>query len=227
MSLTSRRHDAAAVTMLKQRLQSLDEHCLNDLVAGLRAMGEGDLTVEVAAVTTPIEDARAGGEIGELVTLFNSMLAKAQAALEAYDAVRRELQAALGDRSCLGPLQDRLTSLSDHCLVSLGDGLEAMTRGDLTRAAEPVTEPIPADGGRWIGSLGETFNTMLGRAQGGLGAYNTMREQLAAMIAEIGSTSTAVAGASEQISSTAAQTGAAVQEIARPPSTSPPAPSAR
>src|SRR5690606_27235133 len=63
MSLTSRRHDTAAVTMLKQRLQSLDEHCLNDLVGGLRAMGEGDLTVEVAAVTTPIEDARAGGEI--------------------------------------------------------------------------------------------------------------------------------------------------------------------
>jgi methyl-accepting chemotaxis protein len=131
------------------------------------------------------------------------------------------------DAAAVTMLRQRLQSLDDHCLVSLGDGLEAMTRGDLTRAAQPVTEPIAADDGRRIGSLGETFNTMLGRAQGGLGAYNTMREQLAAMIAEIGSTSTAVAGASEQISSTAAQTGAAVQEIARPPSTSPPAPSAR
>ncbi|HEY8584900.1 MAG TPA: methyl-accepting chemotaxis protein [Capillimicrobium sp.] len=208
--------DKEAIAALKARLQSLDGNCLTDLGTGLDAMRRGDLTVAVQPVTAPITELRAkSDDVNDLIELFNSMLAKAQAALESYNEVREGLRSALGDQSSLNDLSQRLTSLSDHCLVALGEGLAAITEGDLTFDARPVTEPLEAAPGAQLGQLGDTFNTMLARAQGGLGSYNAMRGQLADMLGEIRTTSTAVAGASEQMSSTALETGQAIEEIAR------------
>lgn len=103
------------------------------------------------------------------------MLAKAQAALEGYNALREQLAAALGDRSCLGPLSERLRSLSDNCLAGLKRGLSAAAEGDLTREAVPRTTPLTADPGGRLGTLGDVFNTMLSQAQGGIGSYDDMR----------------------------------------------------
>ncbi len=206
--------DADLLHQLEGRLRSLDEHCLNGLVDGLAAAADGDLTVEVRPVTTPI-DADHAGDLTAIIELFNSMLGKAQAAIEGYETLRAQLRSALGDHSCLDDLQDRLTSLSDHCLTGLGAGLDAMTQGDLTVAADPVTEPLLAAPGEELGQLGEVFNVMLGRAQGGLRAYNTTRAQLADMIGQIGRTAGDVASASEQMSTSAEQTGSAIGEIAQ------------
>jgi methyl-accepting chemotaxis protein len=213
--ILSRSRNASTIAELKDRLTSLDDHCLTDLVAGMDALNRGDLTFAVTPVTKPITDTDATGDVAELVALFNGMLDKAQTAIAGYNAFREELRAALGDASCLADLQQRLTSLSDNCLVSLGTGLDAMTRGDLTVDARPVTKPLTAAPGDELGSLGETFNVMLGRAQTGIGAYNTMRDQLGEMIGEIAETATAVAGASDQMAATAVQTGQAIDEIAR------------
>jgi methyl-accepting chemotaxis protein len=195
-------------------LRSLQAHCLTNLTAGLDAMAGGDLTVAVAPQTSPID--RRPGDRAEaaLVDLFNTILATAQQALANYERLRAELREALGDRSSLHDLQHKLTSLSDNCLVALGEGLAATTRGDLTREALPVTTPLTAEPGVPLGALGETFNTMLGRAQGGLASYNEMRGGLAAMIGEIGSTASTVASHSQEMSATAEQTGRAIQEIA-------------
>ena len=203
------------VAQLEDRLRSLDGHCLQGLVDGLGAAATGDLTRQVVPVTEPIAARGADDELATIVDLFNSMLAKAQAAIEGYEALRAQLQAALGDHSSLEDLQARLTSLSDHCLTNLGAGLEAMTEGDLTVAVQPVTEPLHAAAGEELGALGETFNVMLSRAQGGLGSYNRMREQVADMIGEIGRTAGEVASASEQMSTSAEQTGGAIEEIAQ------------
>ena len=123
-------------------LRSLHDHCLSGLVAGLQAMQDGDLTVAVTPRTQPIDVSRARGSEAELAQLFNAMLELAQQALIGYEAVREQQRAVLGDHSCIAQLEARLNSLSDHCLVALGDGLGAMTRGDLTVAAHPVTTPI-------------------------------------------------------------------------------------
>ena len=101
-------------------------------------------------------------DMQELVDLFNSMLGKAQGALEGYNAVRSEYQQALGDDSCLAELQTRLASLSGHCLTNLGTGLTAMTRGDLV-AVQPVTTPLDARAGRQAGA--GIFNEMLAKAR--------------------------------------------------------------
>jgi methyl-accepting chemotaxis protein len=204
-----------AATELRARLRSLDDHCLTNLVAGLDAMNRGDLTVHVAPATEPITTTSENPETQALVDLFNSMLAKAQTALEGYNGVRETMRSALGDQSCLGDLQDRLTSLSDHCLTGLGEGLTAMADGDLTVVVQPATTPLHSGHGKPLGTLAETFNVMLGKAQGGLEAYNATREGVAATIERISETAGQVAGASEEMSATTQETGTAIENIAR------------
>ena len=208
-----------AARELRERLHSLHDHCLTNLVAGLDAMTRGDLTVHVAPATKPIVTRSESADTQELVDLFNSMLAKAQTALEGYNAVREEMRAALGDDNCLEGLQARLNSMSDHCLTGLGEGLTAMADGDLTVDVQPATTPLITRPGKQLGALGETFNVMLGKAQGGLEAYNTTRTGVADIITKISETAGQVAGASQEMSATTSETGAAIENIARLSST--------
>jgi methyl-accepting chemotaxis protein len=213
MSLTKRTDPAIAE--LKARLKSLDDVCLTNLEKGLGGIAAGDLTVEVHAATTPITAKARSGEVQELIDVFNSMLGRAQAALESYEVARKQLRAGLGDRSCLADLEQRLTSLDEHCLTNLSAGLQAMTNGDLTVHVEPATRSLETTHGRDLGTLGTIFNSMLAKAQEGLGLYNTTREQLATIIGEIAGTAGTVSTASSQMSSTATETSRAIEEIAR------------
>src|SRR4051794_2877758 len=178
-------------------------------------MRAGDLTVAVTPVTTPVDAHSDEPAIQALVELFNGMLAKAQTALAGYNEVRETQRRALGDQSILTDLQARLTSLSDNCLTGLGTGLAAAAAGDLTVDAHPVTTPLE---GRAIGELGELFNDMLQKAQGGLAAYNAMRDRLrdrvGGMVEEIGALATKVASSSQELSASAQQTGVSINEIA-------------
>lgn len=211
--------EAPSLDELKQRLRSLHDHCLTDLAAALDAMHRGDLTVTVTPVTAPIEAADAPAEERELIDLFNGMLLRAQQAIASYNAVREQLSAAFGARSCVDDLEGRLTSLSNHCLTGLADGLTAAAEGDLTVDAQPVTTPLVAAPGASLGTLGELFNEMLGKAQRGLSGYNAMRarfqERVGTMIEEIGSLAGRVAASSEEMSAGSQQVSAAMDEIAR------------
>jgi methyl-accepting chemotaxis protein len=210
--------DAQAAEVRRQlieRLHSLDENCLQNLVEGVRAATKGDLTVEVVPATKPINARCEDRESTELAEVFNSMLSKAQAALTGYNELREQLREALGDQSCLEGLTDRLHSLSDRCLAGLGAGLQAAADANLTVAANPVTTPLQARAGTQIGELGETFNTMLGQAQGGIVSYNEMRGELAAMIRQIGGTANQVSSSSQGMSSASQQTSAAIEQIAQ------------
>jgi methyl-accepting chemotaxis protein len=200
---------------LFERLTSLDTKCLNGLVNGLKLASAGDYTYAVTPVTTPIDLVADDPKMAELVTVFNSMLGKAQAALEGYNTLREELRAALGDHSCLGPLTDRLHSLSDHCLANLGHGLQAAAAGDLTVDVKAVTTSVETDQGLALGDLGEVFNTMLGQAQGGLSSYGEMRLSIAAMIRQIAVTASEVTESSQSMSAASQQTGSAIEQIAQ------------
>ncbi len=219
-SRPAERSDAVDVLReLRARLRSLHDHCLTDLAAGLESMAAGDLTVEVRPVTDSLDPGAATGEMRELVELFNAMLDKAGHAIAGYNEMREHQRTALGDRSCLDALQQRLGSLTDHCLTSLGDGLAAAAAGDLTVEARPVTAPLEPRPGERLGDLGELFNVMLAKAQGGIAGYNAMRDRLqtrvGGMIDEIGSLAARVAGASQQMSASSHETSLAIGEIAR------------
>jgi methyl-accepting chemotaxis protein len=169
-------HEAGLVA-LRERLESLEGHCLTNLGAGLEAMTRGDLTIDVQPATTPLEHF-GDPSIDALVDVFNRMLAKAQGGLELYNTVREDLRDKLGDQSILHDLDGRMKSLDSVCLTNLGTGLEAMSNGDLTVDVQPATHFIASENGTSVGSLGETFNSMLAKAQGGLELYNSVREDL-------------------------------------------------
>ena len=89
-----------------------------------------------------------------------------------------------------------------------------MHRGDLTVRVDPRTTPIDArSDDPATQALIELFNVMLGKAQGGLEAYNATLSEIAEMIASISDTAGRVAGASEQMSTTTVETGAAIAEL--------------
>jgi methyl-accepting chemotaxis protein len=207
-------HDPA-LDELRDRLHSLDANCLTNLQNGLAAVAAGELTSSVKPVTTPITIAARSAEVQELITIFNAMLDKAQAALESYEQMREEMRRTLGDHSCLAQLEPRLESLDQNCLSNLGAGLEAMTTGDLTVDVKPVTHFLAARPGDELGTLGTIFNSMLSKAQGGLELYNMTRHQLAEMIREISATAENVSSASQQMSASASETSRAIEEIAR------------
>jgi methyl-accepting chemotaxis protein len=206
--------DRSVLADLDVRMKSLDSVCLTNLGVGLTAMQAGDLTVDVQPATTPVESG-AGTPIGSLGETFNSMLVKAQGGLELYNSVREDLRSKLGDQSILADLDIKMESIDKNCLVSLATGLTALRNGDLTVDATPVTTSIEVTNGHAIGSLGDTFNSMLLKAQGGLGLYNETRAELATMIQQISTTSSSVSDASQRVALTSDETGNAIGEIAR------------
>src|SRR5215207_9360477 len=65
------------VRAVRSRLQTLHDHCLSELAAGLEAAADGDLTREVVSSTKPIQ-VRSDDELGRLSATFNAMLGNAQ-----------------------------------------------------------------------------------------------------------------------------------------------------
>jgi methyl-accepting chemotaxis protein len=143
----------------------------------------------------------------QLLMLIFSILALIIACLIVYFITR-----SISTR--IGTLSERLTSLADKCLVSLGNGLRAIKDGDLTVFAEKGTEPIENSGPDEIGRLSDTFNGMLATAHTGIDDYNEMRTQLVDVISSVLKGSTSVASASVQMASTSEEAGRAVSEIA-------------
>ena len=204
-----------ALAELHQRLESLDQNCLTNLEQGLAGVAAGDLTIAVKPVTTPISRTSRDPQVQALISRFNSMLGRAQTALEGYEEAREQLRRGLGDRSCLAALEERLESLDSHCLTGLGAGLDAMTRGDLTVEVKPATRALEAKPGTELGTLGTIFNSMLEKAQGGLDLYSSMRGQVADMIREISGTAGTVTSQSEQMAMSSTETASAIEEIAQ------------
>jgi methyl-accepting chemotaxis protein len=132
----------------------------------------------------------------------------------AFDRMSGELRDALGERSSLEALTQRMDQLEHTDLAQLDDGLRAMSGGDLTHPAAITTAPLEAPEGRSIGRLAQIFNGMLGRAGSSVESYDAMRRQLGGMLDDISRTSNEVSAASRQMASTSDDAGRAVNEIA-------------
>lgn len=171
--------DQSCLPELLLALQSLNDHCLTDLDAGLQAMADGDLTYTARPATHPLR-AAPGDALGEVGEVFNDMLARSRTALRSYEAVREDLRLSLGDHSCIDPLRIGLRSLQRHCLRDLEEALEAVVEGTaLTRPIGPVTNPIETAAGDHEGELAALFNRALQRARTAVDHMATAREERA------------------------------------------------
>ena len=95
----------------------------------------------------------------------------------AFQRMNSNLRVALGDRSSLVQVAGRLNDLNDT-LGDLEQALTSMRNTDLTRPVEFNLTPIESRNGEPIGELAELFNSMLGRVESAISAYNSVREDL-------------------------------------------------
>jgi methyl-accepting chemotaxis protein len=204
-----KRSRAETVSDDEDRAGSRDLYVERFVAAAAAVQREGDRTqaaidAEVARDAAEADSTVASGKRTIILVALAALLAAAGLAVWVTLSVTRPV-AALGAR---------LRSLDEQDFRALTAGLDAIAEGDLTREADAVTEPVEIKSRDEIGRLGETFNTMLGKAQGGIASYNEARERLSAMIGQVSGNAGNVSAASQQMASTSEEAGKAVGEIA-------------
>jgi methyl-accepting chemotaxis protein len=116
---------------------SLDANCLANLRDALAAMTRGDLTVEVKPVTTPVTTQH-GRKPGELATVFNGMLSKAQFALESYEEMRANLNRMMREiaqnSETVASASTQMAATSEEAGRAVGEIANAI--GDVAAGAE-------------------------------------------------------------------------------------------
>ena len=134
------------VAALGTRLRSLNEHCLENLSNGLRAVAHGDLTVAVAPVTSPL-DVRSTDEIGQLSSTFNDMLGKAQSSIESYNEMRGQLGSLIGQVSnsagTVASASQEMASTSEEAGRAVGEIAGAV--GEVAQGAERQVRMVETD----------------------------------------------------------------------------------
>jgi methyl-accepting chemotaxis protein len=95
----------------------------------------------------------------------------------AFERMNSNLRVALGDHSSLVQVAGRLNELNDT-LGELEFALTSMRNTDLTKPVEFNLSPIVSVDGEPIGELAELFNSMLGRVESAVAAYNAVRVDL-------------------------------------------------
>jgi methyl-accepting chemotaxis protein len=110
-------------------------------------------------------------------------------------------------------LVERLQSVTGNCLASLGRGLEAVARGDLTVGAESGTDKIGSDARDEIGVASASVDELVDGARSSIAAYETTRANLGAMLGQVSRSAQDVSAASQQVASGSEESGRAMSEI--------------
>jgi methyl-accepting chemotaxis protein len=184
-----------------------------NLALGPAGNASDDLTTDVANVSALISHdntaaAASTADSGRTLMLILAALALAAAAAISF-AIARDVS--FRTRRLLDGIRD----LDAHDLGSIGSGLEALARGDLTVEATAQTKPIQSSRLDELGELTQTFNSMVDKAHSRITAYNGTRAKVARMLREIGQTSEQLTLASQQMATTSQEAGRAVDEIAQ------------
>ncbi len=75
-------------------------------------------------------------------------------------------------------VKERMTQLDSVCITNLGGGLIGMSKGDLSIKVEKGTKHLNITSNDEIGQMAKVFDAMLTKAQGGIDAYETVREKV-------------------------------------------------
>jgi methyl-accepting chemotaxis protein len=108
----------------------------------------------------------------------------------------------------------RITSLKDHCIAFVREGLGAFADGDLTRSYRPVTTHIENPSGDELGQISTAINGIIDTTVETLSAYNQSADTLREVLGRVTSTAGDVGSSSTQMASTSQEAGRATGEIA-------------
>jgi methyl-accepting chemotaxis protein len=129
-------------------LTAMADNCMSELAIGLGALSQNDLSIEVHALTTPIEK-YGTDEIGQTAAVTNKMLAQLRATVGSYETARASLAETVGQvkaaAEALARSSDQLNSAatqSGHAStqVALTISQVAAGAGDQARAASQTSQ---------------------------------------------------------------------------------------
>lgn len=83
-------------------------------------------------------------------------------------------------------VKDRMTQLESVCLTNLGNGLNLLSKGDLSAKVEKATKPLNIEQKDEIGQMAKVFDSMLAKAQSGIDAYEVTRGKIIQLSQELG-----------------------------------------
>jgi methyl-accepting chemotaxis protein len=110
---------------------------------------------------------------------------------------------------------DGLQGLQDNCTDPLADCLDAMATGDLTRHIDPHAPVVEQTTRDELGSVVVAVNVIRERVLSSITSFNSMVDQLRAMLGDVSTSAVAINAASHQMSSTSEEAGRATSEIAQ------------
>ncbi|MCX6170187.1 MAG: methyl-accepting chemotaxis protein [Ignavibacteriales bacterium] len=221
-----------AVNKVKDRMKQLESVCITNLGNGLMGMSKGNLSLKVEKATNNLE-VKTKDEIGEMTEVFNSMLSKAQAGIDAYEGVRAkinmltaELQQLIED-SKNGLLDNRgdvtkfegayngivngMNEMLDAVILPVQDGakvLEVMATGDFTQRVTAEYKGQHKMIKQSINNLGDSVGSILREVSEAVQATASASNQISSSTEEMS------AGAQEQSAQTTEVAGA-VEEMTK------------
>lgn len=124
------------VAAVVDRLESIETHCVADLQKGIRAIADGDLSVDVRPTTPPIPSHNSD-EVGRAAASINKTLEKLVATIATYNEARASLSAIVTEvRSGASSLLDSSESLRDSSdQMASATGQIANAINEVTRSA--------------------------------------------------------------------------------------------
>ena len=203
-------------TAILSRLQSLQEHCLADLKAGMVALAGGDLTVNVTPVTQKIPTSTSD-EIGEAVDQTNMIIDGMVATIAAYNESRVALSTTMGEvRNAATALDQQRLDLNtlagdaSQATDAVASGSDQVSRAS-TEVARAITQV--AEGASQQASSVQEVNRSVAQLSSAAMQVAAGAQQQAREVEAIASVSDSVARSAQEMA-TQAQTAA---DGARPP----------
>ena len=86
----------------------------------------------------------------------------------------------------LNKVIERVTQLKDTCITNLGNGLVLMSKGDMSTKVEKITKPLLMKQKDELGNLARVIDEMIYKTQGGVDAYEGVRDKIGMLIDETG-----------------------------------------
>jgi len=126
----------SAIQALNERLMSLSKNCLRDLLNGIKAVKDGDLTKTATPVTTPIPNPTKD-ELGQMARIFNEMLADTQATIESYNQTREGLVSMVAE---IQQSASAVASTSNDLAYSASE--TSQLAGNIAESTEQVSSAI-------------------------------------------------------------------------------------
>src|SRR5579884_82533 len=109
---------------------------------------------------------------------------------------------------------NRMATLRDRCLTSLGQAATAMAAGDLTAVIQVETKPLYGQTRDEFGTMARVFNGMLTQTQQAMTAFMQAQAALRELLGHVAQAAHSVADTSTQLAAAAAQSTQASAKIA-------------